>query len=111
MMAVLHGVGMFFRFVLRLVLLPVQAVLTLLYLAVNFVGGLAIFVFWLLGVFLVIGGIADFICNNSLTTMGWQEIVIGVLIAVIPQALMVWGSEGILGLKEFLAKILELDRH
>lgn len=104
-MAVLYGVVKIFRFVLRIILLPVQAVLTLLYLAVNFVSGLAIFVFWLLGVFFVIGGISDFICNSRLTTMGWQGIVIGILIAVIPQALMVWGSLGILGLKEFLARI------
>ena len=45
------------RFILRIVLLPVQAILTLLMLAIDFIGGLANLVCWVLGVFFVIGGI------------------------------------------------------
>ena len=39
MMTVLYGVGTVFRFILRIALLPVQAVLTLLMLAIGFIGG------------------------------------------------------------------------
>ena len=48
-MIVLYGIGMILRFILRVVLLPVQAVLTLLILAIGFIGGLANIVCWLLG--------------------------------------------------------------
>ena len=48
-MTVLYGIGTVFRFILRIVLLPVQAVLTLLMLAIGFVGGIANFVCWVLG--------------------------------------------------------------
>ena len=44
MMTVLNGIGTALRFILRIALLPVQAVLTLLML-----GGLANIVCWLLG--------------------------------------------------------------
>ena len=52
-MTVLYGIGTVFRFILRIALLPVQAVLTLLMLAIGFIGGLANIVCWLLGAFFV----------------------------------------------------------
>jgi hypothetical protein len=64
-MTVLYGVGTVLRFVLRVVLLPVQAVLTLLMLAIGFIGGLANIVCWLLGAFFVIGGICSFINGSA----------------------------------------------
>ncbi len=60
-MTVLYGIGTALRVILRIALLPVQAVLTLLMLAIGFVGGLANLVCWVLGVFFVIGGICSFI--------------------------------------------------
>lgn len=48
-MIVLYGIGTVLRFILRIALLPVQAVLTLLMLATGFIGGLANIVCWLLG--------------------------------------------------------------
>lgn len=91
------------RFILRIALLPVQAVLTLLMLAIGFVGGLANIVCWLLGAFFVLGGICSFI--NGSASFGWQGVIVGILVAVIPQALTLWGEEGLLGLKELLARI------
>ncbi len=41
MMTVLYGIGTVLRFILRVVLLPVQAVLTLVMLAMAFIGSLA----------------------------------------------------------------------
>ena len=40
-MTVLYGIGTVLRVILRIALLPVQAVLTLLMLAIGFIGGLA----------------------------------------------------------------------
>ena len=103
MMTVLYGVGIVFRFILRIALLPVQAVLTLLMLAIGFIGGLANIVCWLLGAFFVIGGICSFI--NGSATLGWQGFIVGIIVAVVPQALTIWGAEGIGCLKEVLARV------
>ena len=80
------------RFILRIVLLPVQAALTLLMLAIGFIGGLATIVFWLLGIFLVIGGVCSFISPVGSTSLGCQGIIVGIIVAVIPQALNSMGS-------------------
>ena len=103
MMTVLYGVGIVFRFILRIALLPVQAVLTLLMLAIGFIGGLANIVCWLLGAFFVIGGICSFI--NGSAALGWQGFIVGIIVAVVPQALTIWGAEGIGCLKEVLARV------
>ena len=52
-MTVLYGIGTVLRVILRIALLPVQAVLTLLMLAIGFIGGLTNLVCWVLGVFFV----------------------------------------------------------
>ena len=88
------------RFIIRIVLLPVQAILTLL---IDFIGGLANLVCWVLGVFFVIGGICSFI--NGSASLGWQGLIVGIIVAVVPQALTIWGAEGIGCLKELLARI------
>ena len=102
-MTVLYGIGMVLRFVLKVALLPVQAVLTLLMLAIGFIGGLANTVCWLLGAFFVIGGICSFI--NGSSSLGWQGVIVGIIVAVVPQALTIWGAEGIGCLKELLARV------
>ena len=48
----LYGLGTVLRFILRIALLSIQAVLTLLMLAIGFIGGLANIICWLLGAFL-----------------------------------------------------------
>lgn len=57
MMTVLYGIGMILRFILKIALLPVQAALTLLMLAIGFIGGFANIACGLIGSFFVIGGI------------------------------------------------------
>ncbi len=56
MMTVLYGIGMILRFILKIALLPVQAALTLLMLAIGFIGGFANIACGLIGSFFVIGG-------------------------------------------------------
>ena len=102
-MTVLYGVGTVFRFILRIALLPVQAVLTLLMLAIGFIGGLANIVCWLLGAFFVIGGICSFI--NGSASLGWQGLIVGIIVTLVPQALTIWGAEGIGCLKELLGRV------
>ncbi len=94
---------MVLRFILKVALLPVQAVLTLLMLAIGFIGGLTSVVFELLGVFLVIGGLCSF--ANGSASLGWQGLIVGIIVTVVPQALTIWGAEGIVCLKELLARV------
>ena len=65
-MTVLYGIGTVLRVILRIALLPVQAVLTLLMLAIVFIGGLANIVCWLLGAFFVFGGICHLLMDLRL---------------------------------------------
>lgn len=92
-MTVLYGIGTVLRVILRIALQPVQAVLTLLMLAIGFIGGLANIVCWLLGAFFVIGGICLFI--NGSASLGWQGLIVGIIVAGVPQALTLLGAEGI----------------
>ncbi|WP_352398991.1 hypothetical protein [[Clostridium] aminophilum] len=39
------------------------------------------------------------------TLTGWQGLIVGIIFAVVPQALTIWGAEGIGMLKEVLARI------
>ena len=72
-------------------------------LAIGCIGGLANIVCWLLGAFFVFGGICSFI--NGSATLGWQGFIVGIIVAVVPQALTIWGAEGIGCLKEVLARV------
>ena len=65
MMTVLYGVGTVLRVILRISLLPVQAVLTLLMLAIGFIGGICSFI-------------------NGSTSLGWQGVIVGIIVAVVP---------------------------
>lgn len=94
------------RFILKIVLLPVQAILTLLILAIDFIGGLANLVCWVLGVFFVIGGICSFI--NGSASLGWQGLIVGIIVAVVPQALNSMGSRRDWLLKGIISKNIKL---
>lgn len=105
MMTVLYGIGTVLRFILRIALLPVQAVLTLVMLAMAFVGSLACTLFEIIGMLCVICGLYEFISSTGSATSGWQFLIGGILLVIIPQALTIWGEEGLLNLKDLLARI------
>ncbi|WP_180364685.1 hypothetical protein [Lachnospira pectinoschiza] len=42
---------------------------------------------------------------NGSVSLGWQRLLVSIVVAVIPQALTLWGAEGICCLKEVLARI------
>lgn len=102
-MVVLYGIGMIIRFILKVVLLPVQAALTLLLFAICYVGSLATVVFEFVGTFLVFGGFCAFWREDP--SLGWQGIIAGILFAIIPQVLTLWGAEGVLCLKDLLGRV------
>ena len=93
------------RFILRIVLLPVQAMLTLLILAIDFLSGWAILAFRILGALFLFGGLCEFISKTGSTSLGWQGIIVAVIIVAVPQAVVIWGEAGILRFKELLARI------
>ncbi|MBO7357565.1 MAG: hypothetical protein J6U37_03465 [Lachnospiraceae bacterium] len=105
MMTVLYGIGTILRFILRVVLLPVQAVLTLMMLAMAFVGSLTCTLFEIIGTLGVICGLYEFISSTGSVTSGWQFLIGGILLVIIPQALTIWGEVGLLNLKDLLARI------
>lgn len=67
MMTVLYGIGMILRFILKIALLPVQAALTLLMLAIGFIGGFANIACGLIGSFFVIGGMYQVLFYHRVT--------------------------------------------
>lgn len=105
MMTVLYGIGTIFRFILSVVLLPVQAVLTLVMLAMAFAGSLACTLSEIIGTLSVICGLYEFISSTGSATSGWQFLIGGILLVIIPQALTIWGEAGLLNLKDLLARI------
>ena len=84
------------RFILRIALLPVQAVLTLLVLVIDFLSGWAILAFRIIGALFLFGGLCQFISKTGSTSLGLQGIIVSVIIVVVPQALTIWGQAGIL---------------
>ena len=104
-MAVLYGIGTVLRFILKVALLPVQAVLTLMMLAMAFVGSLTCTLFEIIGALGVICGLYEFISSTGSANSGWQFLIGGILLVIIPQALSIWGEVGLLNLKDLLAKI------
>ena len=98
MMTVLYGIGTVLRCILRVVLLPVQAVLTLVMLAMAFVGSLACTLFEIIGTLGMICALYEFISSTG-SAIG------GILFVIIPQALTIWGEAGLLNLKDLLARI------
>ena len=105
MMTVLYGIGTVLRFILRVALLPIQAVLTLLLLAMAFIGSLACTLFEIIGTIGIICGLYEYISSTGSAISGWQFLIGGILLVIIPQALTIWGEAGLLNLKDLLARI------
>lgn len=104
-MTVLYVIGTILRFLLRIALLPVQAALTLMLLAIDFASGLIGIAFTLAGDICIIGGIIELCSKTGSTTIGIEGLIGGLCFAVIPQAIALWGETAILGLKELLARV------
>ena len=73
--------------------------------AMAFVGSLTCTLFEIIGTLGVICGLHEFISSTGSATSGWQFLIGGILLVIIPQALTIWGEVGLLNLKDLLAKI------
>lgn len=101
-MAVVNVVGSVLHFILKVVLLPVQAILTLLELSISFIGGLVLFLTKAFGVLLIVAAIFDWITKTYSSKEIMETFVTGLCVAIIPEALVAWGVAGIEILKDFL---------
>ncbi|SFL21721.1 hypothetical protein SAMN05216390_11473 [Lachnospiraceae bacterium KH1T2] len=104
-MAALKVIGSILRFILRIVLLPVQALLTILQLAFGFASGVIMIIFILLGGLFCFGGVISLITNPEDVVFAIEAIIIGALIFAVPMAIKTWGTGAIMIVKELLAKI------
>ncbi|SCY10829.1 hypothetical protein [Butyrivibrio sp. INlla14] len=104
-MAVLDGIESVLHFMLKVALLPVQAVLTLLELSISFLGGMVLLVTKIFGFMLVVCAVFELISKTGTSDWILEMFLTGVGVAVIPEALVTWGIGGIELLKEFLYEI------
>ena len=61
--------------------------------------------FRIIGALLLFGGLCQFISKTGSASLGWQGIIVAVIIVAVPQALTIWGEAGLLELKELLNRI------
>lgn len=104
-MSVVDVIGNVLRFLVRIMLLPVQAALTLILLAVEFLSGLLCVVGGMIGFLAIVAAIVELCSASGTGANALYYFIGGLCFAVIPQALSIWGEVGILGLKDFLARV------
>ena len=104
-MTVLRAIGLILRVILRIALLPIQALLTILLFAFGFASGIFMIGFVLLGAFLCIGGVLYLIMNPNEIVCSVEMLVVGSLFFAVPMAISTWGTEIIVMVKKLLARI------
>lgn len=104
-MTVLKGIGAVLHFLLKAALLPVQAVLTLLEIAISFLGGMVLLVTRIFGFLLVVCAAFELITKTGTSEWILEMFISGVCVAVIPDALVSWGLAGIELLKAVLYEL------
>ena len=92
----LYGIGAVLRFILRIASLPVQVVFTLLILVSGFICRLVNIVYMLQAVFFVNGSIYVHL-SMDLYLLDGNRGIVGIIVAVVSQALTFWGEEGLAG--------------
>lgn len=92
------------RFMLKVLLLPVQALLTLLFMAVHYLSGILIFVCSVVGLICILGGVVDLL-SAAPSGIALQVIIGGVIIAAVPRAISYWGENGIAMVKVVIKMI------
>ena len=91
----------------RIIVFAIQLVLTVGVVIFGAAGGIITKAGEIVGGLLILG---SFLCvaTGQITgdiSLGRQGLLVGIVVAVIPQALTLWGEEGLLGLKELLGRI------
>ena len=91
----------------RVIVFFIQFVLTLGVVIFGAAGGIVTKAGEIVGGLLILGSLLC-VATGQITgdiSLGWQWLLVGIVVAVIPQALTLWGEEGLLGLKELLGRI------
>ena len=104
-MTVIRLVGSIFHILLKMVLLPVQIVLTILIFMIDFAGGVFGFVFGIGGGFIIMAGFSCLFMPPIDWKLFTEAMIIGTLIGSFPRMVRFIGESLLIGLKGFIAKI------
>ena len=103
-MIALRVFGSVLHFLLKVVLLPVQIVLTILICMIDFAGGVFGFIFGLVGGFIILAGLSCLF----MPPVDWKFIeamIAGTVIGSLPRMVRYFGESVLIGMKGLLAKI------
>ncbi len=104
-MTVLRLIGSIIHILLKIVLLPIQIVLTILIIMIDFAGGVFGFVFGIIGGFIIIGGFSCLFMPPIDWKLFIEAMVIGTLIGSLPRIVRCFGESLLIGMKDLLARI------
>ena len=99
-MIALRVFGSVLHFLLKVVLLPVQIVLTILICMIDFAGGVFGFIFGLVGGFIILAGLSCLFMQP----VDWK-LFIEAIIGSLPRMVRYFGESVLIGMKGLLAKI------
>jgi hypothetical protein len=104
-MVILRVVGTMLHFVLKLISIVLQAILTFVGTVIAFVGGLVTVIGVLFGTICVLGSLFGLIAGITVGHEFWMMFIGGICFAAIPMTLQTWGQGGICAVKGLLGKI------
>jgi hypothetical protein len=104
-MKVLWFVGCILLWTLRILLLPVRAVLWFLSLVLDYAGSVICGITSALGTLFLLGIIFSRVMTGLSDAMFLEGIAIGILMAVIPRALLILGTGLLIGIQSLLREI------
>jgi len=104
-MTVMRLVWKMVRLLLKVVFLPVQASLTVIFLALGFFSGIVNIVCGAIGLICIVGGVAQMFGSSPSWSFALEGIIGGLLIFSIPCAIGIWGKQWICMLKVMINRI------
>ena len=104
-MTVLRLIGSIVHIILKIVLLPVQIILTMLICMIDFAGGVFGFIFGIVGGFIIIAGFSCLFMRPVDWKLFTEAMVIGTLIGSFSRMVRYFGESLLIGMKDLLARI------
>ena len=104
-MIALRVFGSVLHFLLKVVLLPVQIVLTILIYMIDFAGGGFGFIFGLVGGFIILAGLSCLFMPPVDWKLFIEAMIAGTVIGSLPRMVRYFGESVLIGMKGLLAKI------
>ncbi len=93
------------RFVIRIILLPIQITLSILIYMIDFTGGVFSFISGIIGTVIILGGICGLFMPPIDWRLFWAAMIIGSLIGVLPGIVAEFGDAILMAIKYILAQI------